>query len=135
MVCLKAPEPHIRVLWGAQFVTLSFAQPTSEDGKVLDFARDIRFGLLLETVVVKPEWLTPGEVTVPPIRRYGGPNVTPRPQAPSTTPGYPKTRHSLSIPDIPGPLSMVHPLMVFPFLAPATAWHMMQAKYDAMGMT
>ena len=65
MVCLKAPEPHIRVLWGAQFVTLSFAQPTSEDGKVLDFARDIRFGLLLETVVVKPEWLTPGEVTVP----------------------------------------------------------------------
>ena len=46
VVFLEAPEPHIRVLWGAQFVTPSFAQPTPEDGKVLAFARDTRLGLL-----------------------------------------------------------------------------------------
>ena len=33
------------------------------------------------------------------------------------------------------PLSLVHLLMVSPFLAPATAWHMMHAKANAMGMT
>ena len=62
---VEAPEPHIRVLWGAQFVTSSFAQPTPEDGKVLAFSRDIRLGLLPTPVVVKLEWLTPGEVNVP----------------------------------------------------------------------
>ena len=65
MVCLEAPEPHIRVLWGAQFVNPPFAQPTPEDRKVLSFARDIRIGLLPETVVVKPEWITPGDANVP----------------------------------------------------------------------
>ena len=29
VVCLEAPEPHIRVLWGAQLATPSFVQPTS----------------------------------------------------------------------------------------------------------
>ena len=52
MVCLKAPEPYIYVIWGAQFVTPSFAQPILEDRKVLAFARDIRLGLLTATVVV-----------------------------------------------------------------------------------
>ena len=56
-VCLEAPESHIRVIWGAQFVTPSFAQTTPEDGKVLVFARDICLGLLPATVVVRPEWL------------------------------------------------------------------------------
>ena len=65
MVSLEAPERHICVLWGAQFVTSSFAQPTPEDRNILAFARDIRLGLLPETVVVNPEWLTPGEVNVP----------------------------------------------------------------------
>ena len=65
MVCLEAPESHICVQWGAQFVTLSFAQKTPEEGKVLDFSRDICLGLLPTTVVVSPEWLAPGEVTVP----------------------------------------------------------------------
>ena len=65
MVCLEAPEPQIHVLWGAQFVNPSFAQPTLEDRKVLAFTRDIRLDLLLATVVVNLEWLTPGEVTVP----------------------------------------------------------------------
>ena len=54
MVCLEDPEPHICLLWGAQFVTLSFAQLTPEDGKVLAFTRDIRLGLLSATVVVNP---------------------------------------------------------------------------------
>ena len=30
VVCLEAPDPHTRVIWGAQFVTLSSAQPTLE---------------------------------------------------------------------------------------------------------
>ena len=53
VVCLEAPEPHIHVIWGAQFVTPSFAQPTPEDGKFLAFARDIQLGLLPATMVVK----------------------------------------------------------------------------------
>ena len=52
MMCIEAPEPHIRVLWGTQFVIPYFAQPTPEYGKVLDFARDIRLGILPDTVVV-----------------------------------------------------------------------------------
>ena len=39
MVYLEAPELHIRMIWGTQFMTLSFAQPTPEDGKVLYFAQ------------------------------------------------------------------------------------------------
>ena len=46
VVCLEAPESHIRVIWGAQFVTPSFAQPTLEGGKILAFARNIRLGIL-----------------------------------------------------------------------------------------
>ena len=33
------------------------------------------------------------------------------------------------------PLSLVHPLMVPPFLAPETAWHMMHAASNTIGMT
>ena len=66
VVCIEVPEPNIRVLWGAQFVTLSFAQPTPEDRNVLSFARDIPLGLLPATVVVQPEWITPSDVAVPP---------------------------------------------------------------------
>ena len=58
VVCLDTPDPHTCVLWGAQFVTPFFAQPTPKDGKVLAFARDIGLGLLQDTVVVQPEWLT-----------------------------------------------------------------------------
>ena len=63
--CIEAPDPQICVLWGAQFVTPSLAKPTSEDGKILSFARDIRLGLLQATVMVHPECLTPVEVAVP----------------------------------------------------------------------
>ena len=56
VLCLKDPEPHIRVLWGAQFLTPSFAQSSPENGKFLAFA----------TVVVQPEWITPSDVAVPP---------------------------------------------------------------------
>ena len=64
-MCLKDPEPHICVFWGAQFVTPSFAQPTPEGGKILAFLRDIRLRLLPDTVVVQPEWFTPADVAVP----------------------------------------------------------------------
>ena len=65
VVCLKAPEPQICVLWGAQFVNPSLVKPTSEDGKILSFARYICIGLLQATVVVHPECLTLVEVAVP----------------------------------------------------------------------
>ena len=55
------------VLWGAEFVTLPFAQPTLEDGKVLAFARDTPLGLLPAKVVVKPEWLTLADLAVPQV--------------------------------------------------------------------
>ena len=66
MVCLEAPDPDIFALWGAQFVTLSSAEPTPEYRKVLAFARDIRLGLLPATVVVHPKWINPVDVAIPP---------------------------------------------------------------------
>ena len=33
------------------------------------------------------------------------------------------------------PLSLVHPLMVSPFLLPSTAWHTMHVKSNVMGIT
>ena len=54
------------------------------------------------------------------------------PQLPVNTPRLERvsiTRSSLA------PLSLVHPLIVSPFLAPANLWHMMHAKSDAVGMT
>ena len=116
VVCLKALEPHIRVILGAQFVTPYFAQPIPEDSKVFAFASDTCLGLLPEIVVVKPEWITPGEFNprLPPD--------TPRPNRVSVP------RASLT------PLYLFHPLMVSPFLELATAWHMMHAKANAMGM-
>ena len=54
VVCLDAPEPQTRMLWGTQLLTLSFAQPILEEGKILSFARDILLGLLTVTVVVHP---------------------------------------------------------------------------------
>ena len=65
VVCLESPEPNICLIWGDQFVTPSFAQPTPEDGKVLAFARDIRLGLLTATLVVHPKWPTSADVAVP----------------------------------------------------------------------
>ena len=53
VLCLEDPEPHIRVLWGAQSLTPSSAQPSPEDGKFLTFTRDIRLGLLPATVLVQ----------------------------------------------------------------------------------
>ena len=52
------------MLWGNQFVTPYFTQPTPEDKKVLAFARDICLGLIPETVVVHLEWISPEEVVV-----------------------------------------------------------------------
>ena len=135
VVCLEAPEPHIRVIWGAQFVTPSIAQPKTEDGNILAFDRDIRLVLLPATVAVKPEWITPGDVNVPQAADMGD-------LMSHLDPGHPRLPLETPIPErvsLPwaslAPLSLVHPLMVSPFLAPDAAWHMMHAKVDAMGMT
>ena len=63
--CLDYPEPHIRVLWGTQFVTPPFTRPTSEDRKVLKFARDIQLVQLPASDVIPPEWMELSEVEVP----------------------------------------------------------------------
>ena len=65
VVCLKTPEPHIRVLWVTHFVTPSFARPTPENGNILAFAQYIRLGQLPETVIFLPDWLTPRKLEVP----------------------------------------------------------------------
>ena len=58
--------------------------------------------------------LAPGHMHLPPD--------TPRPNRVSVP------RASLT------PLYLVHPLMISPFQAPETTWHMIHAKADAMGM-
>ena len=54
LVCLDSQEPHIRVLWGTQFVTPSFVRPTPEGGKVLASARDIWLSQLPSSLVMLP---------------------------------------------------------------------------------
>ena len=64
LVCLESPEPHIRMLLVTQFVTPSFTRPTSEDRKVITFARYIQLSQLPASVMVLPEWLEQSEVEV-----------------------------------------------------------------------
>ena len=46
------------------------------------------------------------------------------------------SQERVSVPQAPlSPLSMVHPLMVSPFLSPSNVWHTMNAKADTMGIT
>ena len=125
---------HTRAL-GSSIGTPSFAQPTPQDGKVLAFERYIRLGLLLATVVVNPELLTPGEVNIPQAAYMEDLMACLSPRHPRLPPETPIPER-VSVPRASlAPLSLVHPLMVSPFLAPATVWHMMHAKSNAMGMT
>ena len=123
------------MLWGAQFVTLSFAQPTPEYGKVLAFAKDTHLGLLPSTLMVQPEWLTPAGVAVPQAAEMEELLVHLAPGQPHLPPDTPRTER-ISVPWTSlTPLSLVHPMMVSPFLEPENAWHMMHAKDDAIWMT
>ena len=134
-MCLEAPDPHICVLWGAQFVTPSFSHPTPQDGKVLTFTRDIHIGFLPATVVVKSQWITLGAVTVPQAVDMEALMAHLAPKHPHLPPYTPRldtvsvTQASLA------PLSLLHPMMVSPFLFPETTWHMMHAKSNTMVMT
>ena len=57
------------------------------------------------------------------------------PGHPSLDADTPRTE-SISVPWASlSPLSLVHLLMVSPFLSPSTEWHTMHAKADAMGIT
>ena len=85
-------------------------------------------------MVVHPEWLAPEEVAVPRATEMEAliarlarghtwlPADTPRPERVSVP------RSSLAS------LSLVHLLMFSPFMEPATSWHMIHAKSDAVGM-
>ena len=70
------------MIWGNQFLTPPFAQPTLENSKVLNFSRDIRFGEVPATVVFQTGWLTPGESHGPTYGRDGGDIGAPRPTTP-----------------------------------------------------
>ena len=116
-------------------MTPSVAQPTPEDGKVLTFAGYIHLGLLPATLVVKPEWLTPGKFNVPQATEIESLMARLAPRHPCLPPETPRP-YRVSVPWASlAPLSLVHLLMVSPFLAPVTVWHMMHAKSNAMGMT
>ena len=119
------------MLWGTQLVTPSFSQPTVRSSPSRE---DIRLGILPEAVVVQPEWLAPEEVAVP--RATGMEALIARlalghPWIPADTPRPERVsvpRSSLAL------LSLVQPLIVSPFLSPATLWYMMHTKYNAVGM-
>ena len=116
-------------------MTPSFAQLTPEGKKVLAFSQYIRLGQLPATVVVRPEWLTQIEVTVPRTTNMEA-------LLGCLAPGHPRLDADTQNPErvsvqraYLSPLSLVHPLMVSLFLSPLTAWHMMHMKDDAMGIT
>ena len=97
--------------------------------------RKIHIRLLPATVVVQLEWLALEDVAVPQA-------VEMEAFLARLAPGHlrlPPDTSTIERVSVPWaylpPLSLVHPLMVSPFLAPATTWHMMHAKYDAVGMT
>ena len=97
--------------------------------------RDIGLGLLPDTVVVQPEWLTPEDVAVPPAADMEALLARLAPRHPHLPLDIPRTER-VSIPwTSRTPLSIVHQLMVSPFLAPENGWHMIHSKSDAMGMT
>ena len=86
-------------------------------------------------MVVQPEWLTLAYVAVPQATEMEALLARLVPGHPRLPPDTSRT-DMVSIPRASlAPLSLVHPLMVSTFLSPATVWHMMHAKSDAMGMT
>ena len=118
---------------GAQFVTLSFAQPTPEDRKVLDFTRDIRLGLLPATVVLQPEWLTPSAMALLPVADMEALLARLAPGQPRLSQDTPITERVYVPQASLSPLSLVHPLMVSLVLVPATTWHMMHKNPTPWG--
>ena len=115
-------------------MTPSFTQPTPEDGKVLAFARDIRLDLLTYIVVVQPEWLIPADVEVLQAEEMEALLARLAPGHPRLPQDSPRTERVSAPRASLAPLSLLHQLMVSPFLFPSTAWHMMHAKADTMGM-
>ena len=101
VVCLETPKPHIRVLWGAQFVTQYFSEPTLEDRKVLAFAKG--------HPPRPPNSYSGGATRVAHPSRHdstqsgvdGGFVGAPRPRTSSLTPGHPKNREGSRTPGVP----------------------------------
>ena len=52
VVCVETTYPHIRFLWGVEYMMPSFTQPTPKYGKVLVFTRDMWKGQLPTTVKI-----------------------------------------------------------------------------------
>ena len=57
VICVYQPPPHIRVLWGPQFVIPYLYCLTPEDGKVISLYRDIHDAQIPVSVEVPSQWL------------------------------------------------------------------------------
>ena len=91
-------------------------------------------GQLPASVFILPKWLTPTRLEVPQ-------EVDMEATLSHLAPGHPRLAAETSRPErvsVPlaylSPLSLVHLLMVAPFLSPSNMWHMMHAKADEMGI-
>ena len=131
VVCLEAPEPHIRFLWVTQLITPSFVIPTPEDVQVIAFSQDIWMDQLPASVVIQPEWITPREVEVQREADMGAALAR-------LAPGHPRLAADTTSPEIvsvplasPASLFLVHALIVSLFLSPSNKWHMMYANANA----
>ena len=88
--------------------------------------------VLLLSNMVQPEWLTPSDVAVPQAAEMEYLLARLAPVHPRIPPGIERVSKLWAYID---PLSLFQLLMISSLLAPATAWHMMHAKSDTMGMT
>ena len=132
MVCLEVPEPHIRVLWGTQFMTPSSAQPTPEDGKVLAFAKRY-LPWTAPDHGSRPDGVAcPRRIHGPAYDIDGGASGTPHPRLAVDT--QQPDRVSVLWVSL-SPLSLFHLLIVSPFLSPSNVWHIIHAKANLMGIT
>ena len=110
-------------------------RPTPEDEKVLTFARDIRLGQLPATVVILREWLNQSKVEVLRETEMEAAKERLELEQPRLAKDTPRPER-VSVPQANlSPLSLVHLLMISPFLSPSNTCHMIHAKADAMGIT
>ena len=126
MVCFESPDPHIRILWGTQFVTPVLCK-THPGGQKCPLLRKGHSNW-------PPHRYGGGAARVYHPRRLGGttsggdrfPGGTPRPQTSPPTPRHPKDREGIRIPGVPEP-----PLTGSPADGPPILFSGDRVSYDA----
>ena len=128
LTCGNKPSPHIRVLWGVQYVTPSFARATPEDGKVLAFARDVRLG------TPPHNRGSPGRLAHSVVRTgpdHCGAQCRPRGYGASNDPTHRRRRglrHGGGLQDHHCPDGLGTPVVGSPFLTPINTWDMITTR-------